>query len=181
MSHCAEAPERAAPRDAATARIAIIGNPNCGKTALFNALTGSRQRVANYPGVTVERKEGGFTTPGGRAIRVVDLPGTYSLRARSPDEVIARDVVLGRLASEKPPEFLLCVADATDLRLSLRLALELKALGAPMALVLNMADIAKHRGIIIDTEKLSAALGMPVVSSVAVRKAGIKDLLAISG
>ncbi len=178
MSHCAEAPERAAaPRAAQAARIALIGNPNCGKTALFNALTGSRQHVANYPGVTVERKAGGFTTPQGRAVRVLDLPGTYSLRARSPDEVIARDVVLGRLASEAPPEFLLAVADATDLRLCLRLALELKALGQPMALVLNMADIARHRGIVIDTEKLSAALGMPVVSSVAVRKAGIKALL----
>ncbi len=178
MSHCADAPETGlAPRDAATAQIALIGNPNCGKTALFNALTGSRQHVANYPGVTVERKAGGFATPEGRAIRVLDLPGTYSLRARSPDEVIARDVVLGRLASETPPEFLLCIADATDLRLSLRLALELRALGTPMALVLNMADIARHRGIVIDTEALSAALGVPVVSSVAVRKAGIKELL----
>ncbi|WP_234730871.1 ferrous iron transporter B [Acidocella facilis] len=179
MSHCAEAPENGAVLLADnTARIALIGNPNCGKTALFNALTGSRQHVANYPGVTVERKAGNFTTPGGRAIRVVDLPGTYSLRARSPDEVIARDVVLGRVASEALPEFLLCVADATDLRLSLRLALELKALGAPMALVLNMADIAKHRGIIIDTEKLAGMLGMPVIASVAVRKAGIRELLA---
>ena len=179
MSHCAEAPENGAVLHAeTTARIALIGNPNCGKTALFNALTGSRQHVANYPGVTVERKAGHFTTPGGRAIRVLDLPGTYSLRARSPDEVIARDVVLGRVASEALPEFLLCVADATDLRLSLRLALELKALGAPMALVLNMADIAKHRGIIIDTEKLAGMLGMPVIASVAVRKAGIRELLA---
>ena len=179
MSHCAEAPENGAVLLADnTARIALIGNPNCGKTALFNALTGSRQHVANYPGVTVERKAGNFTTPGGRAIRVLDLPGTYSLRARSPDEVIARDVVLGRVASEALPEFLLCVADATDLRLSLRLALELKALGAPMALVLNMADIAKHRGIVIDTEKLAGMLGMPVIASVAVRKAGIRELLA---
>ena len=179
MSHCAEAPENGAVLHAeTTARIALIGNPNCGKTALFNALTGSRQHVANYPGVTVERKAGHFTTPGGRAIRVLDLPGTYSLRARSPDEVIARDVVLGRVASEALPEFLLCVADATDLRLSLRLALELKALGAPMALVLNMADIAKHRGIVIDTEKLAGMLGMPVIASVAVRKAGIRELLA---
>ncbi|EKM98985.1 MULTISPECIES: ferrous iron transporter B [unclassified Acidocella] len=179
MSHCAEAPENGAVLLADnTARIALIGNPNCGKTALFNALTGSRQHVANYPGVTVERKAGNFTTPGGRAIRVLDLPGTYSLRARSPDEVIARDVVLGRVASEALPEFLLCVADATDLRLSLRLALELKALGAPMALVLNMADIAKNRGIVIDTEKLAGMLGMPVIASVAVRKAGIRELLA---
>ncbi|MGE4482061.1 ferrous iron transporter B [Acidocella sp.] len=178
MAHCAEVPERTvAAAGGKAAQIALIGNPNCGKTALFNALTGSRQHVANYPGVTVERKAGGFVTPEGRAVRVLDLPGTYSLRARSPDEVIARDVVLGRLSSEQPPEFLLCVADATDLRLSLRLALELRVLGTPMALVLNMADIARHRGILIDTDKLSAALGMPVVSSVAVRKAGTKELL----
>lgn len=179
MSHCADAPERAGEvTGVQVARIALIGNPNCGKTALFNALTGSRQHVANYPGVTVERKAGLFTTPEGRTVRVLDLPGTYSLRARSPDEVIARNVVLGRVASEALPEFLLCVADATDLRLSLRLALELRALGTPMALVLNMADIARHRGIVIDEQKLAAALGMPVVSSVAVRKAGMKGLLA---
>src|SRR3982750_2700214 len=103
-----------------TTVVALVGNPNCGKTALFNALTGSRQKVANYPGVTVEKKVGPLTTPRGRSIRVVDLPGTYSLRARSPDEEITRDVVLGRLAAETP-DFLLCVADATNLRVALRL------------------------------------------------------------
>ena len=159
------------------ARIALVGNPNCGKTALFNVLTGNRQKVANYPGVTVERKEGALTTPGGRFARVLDLPGTYSLRARSPDEVIARDAVLGRLAGEAPPDLLLCIVNATGARVGLRLALELKCLGRPMLLVLNMADIARHRGIVIDEQRLSEALGVPVVASVAVRRGGIDALL----
>ena len=161
-----------------TARIALAGNPNCGKTALFNVLTGNRQKVANYPGVTVERKEGPLVTPAGRMTRVLDLPGTYSLRARSPDEVITRDAVLGRLAGEQPPDLLLCVVSATAPRVGLRLALELKRLGRPMLLVLNMADIARHRGITIDEAQLSAALGVPVVSSVAVRRGGTAQLLA---
>ena len=113
------------------ARLALVGNPNSGKTALFNALTGSRQKVANYAGVTVERKEGVLTLPGGRGAHVFDLPGTYSLRARSPDEAVTRDAVLGRLAGETAPDVLVCVADATNLRLVLRLILELKAVGRP--------------------------------------------------
>ncbi|HET8996300.1 MAG TPA: ferrous iron transporter B, partial [Acetobacteraceae bacterium] len=161
-----------------TARLALVGNPNCGKTALFNVLTGKRQKVANYPGVTVERKEGPLTTPDGRFTRVLDLPGTYSLRARSPDEVITRDAVLGRLAGESPPDLLLCVVSATAPRVGLRLALELKRLGRPMLLVLNMADIARHRGITIDEAQLSAALGVPVVSSVAVRRGGTDRMLS---
>jgi ferrous iron transport protein B len=160
-------------------QVALVGNPNCGKTALFNALTGGRQKVANYPGVTVERKAGVFTTPGGRRIFVLDLPGTYSLRARSPDEEITRDVVLGRLAGEAMPDLLICVADATNLRLMLRLVLELKQTGRPIMLALNMFDIARHRGIAIDVERLSQELGMPVVPSVAVRRGGIDDLLRL--
>ena len=162
-------------------RVALVGNPNCGKTALFNALTGSRQKVANYPGVTVERKEGGFVTADGRPVRLLDLPGTYSLRARSPDEVVTRDAVLGQLAGEDPPELLLCVADATNLRLGVRLVLELKQVGRPMVLALNMADIARHRGVDIDVGRLSAELGIPVVSSIAVRRAGTEALLAQVG
>ncbi|TWB51045.1 ferrous iron transport protein B [Nitrospirillum viridazoti] len=158
-------------------RIALVGNPNCGKTALFNALTGSRQKVANYAGVTVERKEGSFTTPEGRRIQVLDLPGTYSLRARSPDEEVTRDVVLGRFKGEAEPDLLVCVADATNLRLVLRLVLELKQVGRPLLLALNMFDIARHRGIEIDIGRLSAELGVPVVPTVAVRKAGTADLL----
>ncbi|MBN9042650.1 MAG: ferrous iron transporter B [Rhizobiales bacterium 62-47] len=158
-------------------RFALVGTPNSGKTALFNALTGSRQKVANYAGVTVERKAGVLQTPSGRRIDLVDLPGTYSLRGRSPDEEIARDVILGRLASEAPPDFLLCVADATNLRVALRLVIELKRVRRPMLLVLNMIDIARRRGIEIDLDKLSAELGVPVVTSTAVRRGGIDDLL----
>lgn len=158
-------------------RFALVGTPNSGKTALFNALTGSRQKVANYPGVTVERKAGSFQTVSGHRIDLIDLPGTYSLRGRSPDEEITRDVVLGRLASEVPPDLLLCVADATNLRVALRLAIELKRTGRPMLLILNMIDIARRRGIDIDLGKLSAELGIPVVTSTAVRRNGTEELL----
>ncbi|MDB5416441.1 MAG: Ferrous iron transport protein [Rubritepida sp.] len=158
--------------------VALVGNPNCGKTALFNALTGSSQRATNYPGVTVERKEGGLTTPGGRHISLLDLPGTYSLRARSPDEVITREVVLGSQDGVALPDLLVCVADATNLRLGLRLVLELKSTGRPVLLVLNMIDIARHRGMEIDTAALAAELALPVVTSVAVRRGGTDALLA---
>ncbi|MDI4238341.1 ferrous iron transporter B [Bradyrhizobium sp. Arg237L] len=157
--------------------LALVGTPNSGKTSLFNALTGSRQKVANYPGVTVERKEGFFVTPAGRQVSVVDLPGTYSLRGRSPDEEITRDMVLGRTSGEAVPDLILCVADATNLRLTIRLLLELKNTGRPMMLVLNMFDIAARRGVSVDVPKLSEALGVPVVTSIAVRKGGIAELL----
>ncbi len=158
-------------------RLALVGAPNSGKTTLFNALTGSRQKVANYPGVTVERKSGTFVTPEGRNITVIDLPGTYSLRGRSPDEEITRDIVLGRHRDELPPDLLLCVADATNLRLTLRLIVELKRVGLPIILVLNMIDIARRRGIEIDIKRLSMELEVPVVTSTAVRKGGIDQLL----
>ncbi|ATC32916.1 ferrous iron transport protein B [Caulobacter vibrioides] len=167
----------AAPPIADTARIALVGNPNSGKTALFNALTGSRQKVANYAGVTVERKEGVLTAPSGRQIRVLDLPGTYSLRARSPDEVVTRDAVLGKLAGEDAPQALVCVADATNLRLVLRLALELKQVGRPFVLALNMFDIAQRQGLRIDVERLQAEIGAPIVTTVATRKRGLPELL----
>jgi ferrous iron transport protein B len=160
------------------ARVALVGNPNSGKTALFNALTGSRQKVANYPGVTVERKEGVVVTPAGLAVRLIDLPGTYSLRARSLDEIVTRDMVLGKLAGEDVPRLLVCVADSTNLRLALRLVLELKRVGRPMILALNMFDIARHRGFEINLDRLSTELGVPVVPSVAVRRGGTRDLLA---
>jgi|TARA_R110002051_G_scaffold4376_2_gene23320 ferrous iron transport protein B len=159
-------------------RIALVGNPNSGKTALFNALTGAHQKVANYAGVTVERKEGHIRSPSGRTLSVLDLPGTYSLRARSPDEEVTRDAVLGRLAGETPPDVLVCVADATNLRLVLRLVLELKQVGRPMLLALNMYDIAQRQGLRIDLEALEAELGMPIVTTVATRKRGIDDLIA---
>src|SRR5499433_4426044 len=156
---------------------ALVGTPNSGKTALFNALTGSRQKVANYPGVTVERKAGVIHTPAGHRVHLIDLPGTYSLRGRSPDEEITRDVVLGRLASEATPDLLICVADATNLRVALRLVIELKRVGRRLMLVLNMIDIARRRGIEIDLDRLSAELGVPVVTSTAVRRGGTADLL----
>jgi ferrous iron transport protein B len=157
--------------------LALVGTPNSGKTSLFNALTGSRQRAANYPGVTVERKSGVFQTPAGRSITVLDLPGTYSLRGRSPDEEITREVVLGEMRDESVPDCIVCVADATNLRLSFRLVLELKQVGRPMLLVLNMIDLARHRGIVIDLDRLSSELGIPVTTAVAVRKSGTADLL----
>ncbi|UVO31253.1 ferrous iron transporter B [Bradyrhizobium arachidis] len=157
--------------------LALVGTPNSGKTSLFNALTGSRQKVANYPGVTVERKEGFFVTPLGRQVSVVDLPGTYSLRGRSPDEEITRDFVLGKASGEIKPDLVLCVADSTNLRLTIRLLLELKRTGRPLVLVLNMFDIATRRGITVDVERLAQELGVPVVTSIAVRKGGTAELL----
>jgi len=160
-------------------RVALVGNPNCGKTALFNQLTGSRQKVANYAGVTVERKEGRLTLPDGRSLVLLDLPGTYSLDATSPDEQITRDVCLGQMAGEPPLDWIVCVADATNLRLHLRFALELRRLGRPMVLALNMADAARKRGIVIDVAALSARLGIPVVETVAVRRGGAAPLVAL--
>jgi ferrous iron transport protein B len=160
--------------------LALVGTPNSGKTSLFNALTGSRQKVANYPGVTVERKEGFFVTPLGRQVSVVDLPGTYSLRGRSPDEEITRDFVLGKATGETVPDLVLCVADSTNLRLTIRLLLELKRTGRPMILVLNMFDIASRRGISVDVVRLAKELGVPVVTSIAVRKGGTADLLKLT-
>jgi ferrous iron transport protein B len=159
--------------------LSLIGVPNCGKTALFNRLTGSRQKVANYPGVTVERKEGRLTGPRtGRVFRVVDLPGAYSLEPTTLDEAIARDVVLGRHASEPAPDLLVCVVDATNLRLNLRLVLELKRLGLPMIVALNMSDVAAQRGYHLDRAALERALGVPVVPTVAVRSGGERELVA---
>ena len=158
-------------------RIALVGNPNCGKTSLFNHLTGTRQKVANYAGVTVERKVGQFTLPSARAVRVLDLPGTYSLDATSPDEAITRDVVQGKIAEEGQQDAFLCVVDATNLKLHLGLVLEMIELGRPILLVLNMMDEARRRGMQINTQKLSERLGIPVVVTVAVRNAGIENLM----
>ena len=158
--------------------LSLIGVPNCGKTALFNRLTGSRQKVANYPGVTVERKEGRFTGPvTGRTYRLLDLPGAYSLEPTSLDEAIARDVVLGRHASEPPPDLLVCVVDSTNLRLNLRLVLELKRLGRPIIVALNMSDVARSRGYKLNREALEQALGVPVVETVAVKPGGERALV----
>jgi ferrous iron transport protein B len=156
---------------------ALVGNPNCGKTALFNRLTGSHQKVANYAGVTVERKEGRFQTPSARPVRLLDLPGTYSLAATSPDENVTREICLGLHRSESVPELLICVVDATNLRLHLRFALEVRQLGRPMVIVVNMMDEAARRGLSIDLPGLSAALGVPVIPCISVQRGGTAALL----
>ncbi len=158
-------------------RIALLGNPNCGKTALFNLLTGSRQKVANYAGVTVERKEGSFETPRGRKVRVLDLPGAYSLNAVSADEALTRDVVRGARADEGRPDLLVCVADATNLKLGLRMVVEVRRLGVPMLLALNMSDVAQKRGIRIDLPALERELGLQVVETIAVQRDGARALI----
>ncbi|ENB4167320.1 MULTISPECIES: ferrous iron transporter B [Stenotrophomonas] len=162
---------------AAPLRIALVGNPNSGKTALFNQLTGSRQKVANYTGVTVERKEGRLRAPSGREFAVLDLPGAYSLHPASLDEAITRDLCRGFYPGEAAPDVLLCVIDATNLRLHLRFALELRELGKPMVVALNMVDAAQRRGIQVDVAALERELGVPVVETVAVRKQGAKALV----
>ena len=165
--------------DLRTRRIALVGAPNCGKTALFNRLTGSRQKVANYPGVTVERKEGAFISAERHLLyRVTDLPGTYSLVPTTLDEAIARDVITGRLRGETPPELIISVLDSTNLRLSMRLTLELRKLGIPIIVALNMSDLAQRRGIKLDREAFERELGVPVVETVAVRSGGECALLA---
>ncbi|MCB5362653.1 ferrous iron transporter B [Pusillimonas sp. CC-YST705] len=159
--------------------VALVGNPNCGKTALFNRLTGSHQKVANYAGVTVERKEGRLLSAEGKVLRLLDLPGTYSLNPRSPDEQVAVDVLMGRAVGEKRPDLVVCVLDATNLRRTLRLALAVKRLGLPCVVALNMTDLAKQRGLTIDVEALSRELGVPVVSTIAVRGEGVQQLRAL--
>lgn len=163
--------------DTTTLQIALLGNPNCGKTALFNLLTGSRQKVANYAGVTVERKEGLFTTPSGRHVRLLDLPGAYSLNALSADEAITRDVVTGERSDQARPDLLICVTDATNLRLNLRLVLEARQLNLPMVMALNMSDAAQHQGIVVDTTVLSRELGIPVVETIAIKHSGAQSLV----
>ncbi|WP_343651490.1 ferrous iron transporter B [Herbaspirillum sp.] len=158
--------------------IALVGNPNCGKTALFNQMTGARQKVANYAGVTVERKSGSFTAPSGRLVRVVDLPGAYSLQSVSPDERVTQAVLQGRYPGEAVPDLIVCVADATNLRLHLRFVLEVRRLGRPMVLALNMMDAAARRGMRIDVAALSQRLGMPVIETIAVRRGGTQALVA---
>jgi ferrous iron transport protein B len=157
--------------------VALIGNPNAGKSALFNALTGARQKLGNYPGVTVERKSGRAALADGRPIELVDLPGTYSLTPTSPDEQVTRDVVLGKQAGERLPDALIIVADASNLENHLRFALEVLDLGLPTIIALNMVDLAARDGLELSPDALSAALGVPVVSTVAVRKRGLEHLL----
>ena len=159
--------------------LALVGNPNCGKTALFNLLTGSRQKVANYAGVTVERKEGKLTTPSGKTLRVLDLPGTYSLHPRSPDERVTHDVLYGRAIGEKRPDLVVCVVDATNLRRSLRLVLSVKRLGLPCVVAVNMQDLGRARGLHLDLDALSRELDLPVVGTVGIKGGGDGALRAL--
>ena len=158
--------------------VALVGNPNAGKSALFNALTGARQKIANYPGVTVERKSGRAAFAEGRPVELIDLPGAYSLEPDSLDEAVTRDVVLGRLEGHRRPDALIVVVDAGNLDNHLRFALELIGQGLPTVLALNMVDLASRDGLELDAEKLSLELGVPVVATVAVRKRGLDPLMA---
>lgn len=156
--------------------VALLGNPNCGKTALFNLLTGSRQKVANYSGVTVERKEGRLTLESGKNIRILDLPGAYSLYPRSLDERVTCNVLLGRAQGEKRPDLVICILSASNLRRNLRLVLAAKRLGLPCLVVLNMLDIAQRQGLQIDTAALSNELGLPVLTSIGIQANGADNL-----
>ncbi len=160
----------------ATPLVALVGNPNAGKSALFNALTGARQKVGNYPGVTVERHSGRMALPDGRPIELVDLPGAYSLDPGSPDEQVTRDVLLGRQQGERLPDAILTVVDASNLDNHLRFTLQLIALGLPIVVALNMVDLAERDGLKLDAEALERELGVPVVATVAVRRRGLDAL-----
>ncbi len=159
--------------------VALVGNPNCGKTALFNLLTGARQKVANYAGVTVERKVGSARFANGQTVSVIDLPGAYSLTPATPDEQVTLEVIEGKRRGEDAPDAIVAVVDATNLRMNLRLVLELKRLGRPMMVALNMADMARAQGLAIDVAQLAVELGCPVVETVAVRHDGHAALLAL--
>ena len=157
--------------------IAVAGNPNAGKSALFNALTGARQKVGNYPGVTVERHVGKAELPNGSPVELVDLPGAYGLDASSPDEAVTRDVLLGKQEGERLPQALLIVVDASNLDNHLRFALQLIDLGLPTVVALNMVDLAKRDGLELDARKLEQQLGVPVVETVAVRRRGMAEVM----
>ncbi|MEK6541781.1 MAG: ferrous iron transporter B [Pseudomonadota bacterium] len=157
--------------------VALVGNPNAGKSSLFNALTGARQKIANYPGVTVERHSGRGRFADGRVIDFIDLPGTYSLMPSSPDEAVTHDVLMGTQAGERRPDAMIIVVDAGNLPHHLRFVLELLALGLPVIVALNMVDMAERDGLVLDAERLAQALGVPVVATVAVRRRGIESLL----
>ncbi|HVJ03546.1 MAG TPA: ferrous iron transporter B [Sphingomonas sp.] len=156
--------------------VALVGNPNAGKSALFNALTGARQKVGNYPGVTVERHSGRFALPDGRPIELLDLPGTYSLDPSSPDEQVTRDVLVGRQEGERLPDAIVVVVDASNLDNHLRFTLQLIALGLPLVVALNMIDLAARDGLVLDADALARELGVPVVPTVAVRRRGLDAL-----
>src|SRR5438477_805207 len=175
MSSCCNTPE-SKHADATELTVALAGNPNSGKTTIFNALTGLRQKVANYPGVTVEKKTGRCHLPDGRWASIIDLPGTYSLISRSPDEQVAMEVLRGLRPDTPAPDAVIVVVDASNLQRNLYLVSQLIELGKPMVVALNMMDIAERRGIKISPELLAKKLGVPVVPVVGHRKEGISNL-----
>ncbi|MFM6831611.1 MAG: FeoB small GTPase domain-containing protein, partial [Novosphingobium sp.] len=160
---------------------ALVGNPNAGKSALFNALTGARQKIANYPGVTVERKAGRLLLPTGEPVELVDLPGSYGLDSTSPDEEVTRKVIMGEQAGQARPDVIVLVLDSSNLEQHLVFAQEVIELGRPTVVALNMVDLAERDGLIIDPTALQSALGVPVISTVAVRRRGLTELAAAIG
>ncbi len=157
---------------------ALVGNPNAGKSALFNALTGARQKIANYPGVTVERKSGRLVLPSGEPVELTDLPGSYGLHPTSPDEEVTAKVIMGHFPGEAAPEVLVIVLDASNLEQHLVFAQEVIALGRPTVIALNMVDLAERDGLVLDPAALETALGVPVIPTVAVRRRGLAELAA---
>ena len=155
---------------------ALVGNPNAGKSALFNALTGARQKIANYPGVTVERKAGRLVLPSGEPVELTDLPGSYGLAPTSPDEEVTRGVILGELPGEAAPDVLVLVLDASNLEQHLVFALEVLELGKPTVVALNMIDLAERDGLVVDPAALASELGVPVIPTIAVRRRGLAEL-----
>src|SRR5215216_3984547 len=169
-------PPGAGPTRDVTRHVAIAGNPNCGKSTIFNALTGLRQKVGNYPGVTVERKEGTFFGTHGEQMALLDLPGCYSLQVRSPDEAVARDVLLGRQADTPRPDVIICVVDASNLERNLYLVAQMLELQIPAVIALNMVDVAEKNGVVIDLMALREKLGVPVIPMVATKDVGFIEL-----
>ncbi|HEX2972044.1 MAG TPA: FeoB small GTPase domain-containing protein, partial [Tepidisphaeraceae bacterium] len=177
MSSCCQQPREHA-SSTTTLTVALAGNPNCGKTTLFNALTGLRQKVANYPGITVERKTGRCHLPDGRWAEIVDLPGTYSLICRSPDELVAMEVLRGLRPDTKMPDAVIVVVDASNLQRNLYLVSQLIELGRPLVIALNMMDIAESRGVHVSPDALERELGVPVIPVVGHKRQGIDQLKA---
>src|ERR1700756_2667679 len=165
-------PPSASPRHCVAA---LVGNPNTGKTTLFNALAGMRQRVGNYPGVTVETKKGQLSFQG-KLFALVDLPGTYSMAPRSPDEMVAVDLILGQQQGEPRPDVVVSIVDASNLERNLYLTTQTLELGVPVVIALNMMDIAERQGIKIDVRRLADRLGVPVVPTQANKKLGLEQL-----
>src|SRR5829696_5578528 len=168
-------PSESSSSQSRTLTVALAGNPNSGKTTIFNALTGLRQKVANYPGVTVEKKTGRCKIAG-RWVDVIDLPGTYSLISRSPDEHVAMEVLRGLRADTKAPDVVVVVVDASNLQRNLYLVSQLIEVGRPMVVALNMMDIAERRGLRVSAEALRKELGVPVVPVVGHKRRGIREL-----